>query len=149
MGTVEEKNKELIRQQYEHYNRHEFDAAHEYFSDEMFSEHFTREQVKESEIMLHNAFPDLKLTIVEIIAEGDKIAFIVNGKGTHTGGPYFGIPATGKEVNAQNTWISRIVDNKIVESNGTASNLNQLQQLGVMPTIEQAVKVYKESHNLE
>ena len=145
MGTVEENNKELIRRQYEHYNRQEFDAAHEYFSDEMFSEHFTREQVKESEMMLHNAFPDLTLTIVDIIAEGDKVAFIVNGKGTHTGGPYFGIPATGKEVNAQNTYIDRIVDNKIVEGNGTASMLLLLQQLGVMPTIEEAVKAYNES----
>jgi len=120
---VEENNKQLIRRQYEHYNRLEFDVAHEYFSDEMFSEHFTREHVKEGEMMLHNAFPDLTLTIVDIIAEGDKVAFIVNGKGTHTGGPYFGIPATGKEVNAQNTYIDRIVDNKIVEGNGTASML--------------------------
>ena len=99
--------------------------------------------------MTFKAFPDMKMTIVDMIAEGDKVAAVRHITGTHTGEPYMGIPATGKKVDATGTGIVRIADNKMVEHKGTPALLQILQQLGVLPTIPEAIQAYKEAHNLE
>ena len=142
---IEENNKKLVHQFYELYNQHKLEAAWELMSPEWHSGDFTFEQNKQFDIMLINAFPDVKATILDMVAEGDKVAFIVNGKGTHTGGPYMGIPPTGKKIDMTNTWIVRVVDGKIMEHNGTGSFVVSLQQLGVMPTIPEAIRAYNES----
>jgi len=142
---IEEKNKELIYRYYELYNQHKLEAVWELMSPEWHSGDATFEQNKQADIMLSNAFPDLKSTILDMVAEGDKVSYIVNAKGTHTGEPFMGISLTGKKIDITNTWIVRIVDNKIVEHNGTPSFVTGLQQLGVMLTIPEAVKAYNES----
>jgi len=139
---IEENNKVLVHKFYELYSQHKLEDAWELMSPEWHSGDLTFEQNKQFDIMLYNAFPDVKVTILDMVAEGDKVAFIVNGKGTHTGGPYMGIPPTGKKMEMTNTWIVRIVDNKIVEHNGTPSFVTSLQQLGIMPTIPEAIKAY-------
>ena len=88
---IEENNKELVHQFYELYNQHNLEAAWELMSPEWHSGDFTFEQNKQFDIMLINAFPDVKSTILDMVAEGDKVACMVNGKGTHTGGPYMGL----------------------------------------------------------
>ena len=142
---IEENNKELVHQFYELYNQHNLEAAWGLMSPEWHSGDFTFEQNKQFDIMLINAFPDVKSTILDMVAEGDKVAFMVNGKGTHTGGPYMGIPPTGKKIDMTNTWIVRVVDGKIMEHNGTGSFVVTLQQLGVMPTIPDAIRAYNDS----
>jgi predicted ester cyclase len=47
--------------------------------------------------MFRAAFPDLKITIDALIAEGDKVCARATTRGTHEG-TLFGIPATGKAV---------------------------------------------------
>ena len=56
-----------------------------------------REGVKQLSIMLRSAFPDLKATIDDILAEGDKVAARMTWRGTHKG-EFMGIPPTGKSV---------------------------------------------------
>jgi predicted ester cyclase len=146
---IEENNKELIRYLYELYNQHDVDAASEIRSPSSFDENFTWEQNKQMDIMLVNAYPDLQFRILDMIAEGDKVAFTRTMMGTHTGGPIWGIPATGKKVEQKATLIGRIADNKIVELDGAQELLKSLQQLGILPTIPEAIQAYKESHNLE
>jgi len=140
-----EENKALIHRLHELHSRHELDAANEIYSRDCFGGDSRWEQNKKFEIMLLNAFPDLKITILDMIAEGDKVAFINNVTGTHTGGPYMGIPPTGKKIDCKNTRIVKIVDNKIVEFKGTSDLLNNLQQLGVLPTIAEAIQAYNDS----
>ncbi len=105
------------------------------------------DQNRQLDIMLFKAFPDWKMTLLDMIAEGDKVAVMINYTGTHTGEPIWGIPPTGKKINAKGNRIVKIVDNKIVEIKGTQDDM--LRQLGVMPTWEEAIQAYKESHNLE
>ena len=140
-----EENKALIHRLCELYSRHELDAASEIYSPGCFGGDFTWEQNKEFDIMLLNAFPDLKITILDMIAEGDKVACMPNVTGTHTGGPYMGIPPTGKKMDLKHTRIVKIVDNKIVEFKGTSDSLNGLQQLGVLPTMAEAIQAYNDS----
>jgi steroid delta-isomerase-like uncharacterized protein len=78
------------------------------------------------------AFPDLQVTVQDLIAEGDKVAARYTISGTQQG-EFQGIPATGKHVTITETDIYRIVGGKIVEHWAEFDALGMLQQLGVVP----------------
>ena len=80
--------------------------------------------------MYWQAFPDLTLTVEDIIAEGDKVVVRFIGRGTHKG-DLGGIPATGAKTEAGAIEIFHIVDGKIVEVWEISDRLGILQQLGM------------------
>lgn len=43
-----------------------------------------------------NAFPNFKMPIKAIMAEDDQVAVYLIFEGTHTGIPFLGVPATGR-----------------------------------------------------
>jgi predicted ester cyclase len=70
-----------------------------------------------------------EVTLEDMVAEGDKVAYSCNGEGKHIG-PLFGVPATGKEVTWTLTAIARIADGKIIEiTRENMSTLELYQQL--------------------
>jgi predicted ester cyclase len=144
-----EENKEVVRRYCELYSQHDVDAANELLSPSCFEGDSGWEQNKQLDIMLVNAFPDIKMTISDMIAEGDKVAGIRTMTGTHTGEPFMGIPATGNKIDGESTLIVRIADNKVVEVKGTRDMLGFWQQLGVLPAIPEAIQAYKKAHDLE
>jgi len=77
------------------------------------------------------AFPDLKVTIEDIIAEGDRVWTYVKIMGTHKG-EWCGITPTGRKVTQECVWIDRIADGKFVESWSVDDNLDFFKQLGVI-----------------
>ena len=86
-----------------------------------------------------NAFPDVQFTVDEQIAEGDKVFTRWTAHGTHQG-ELVGIPATGKPATVTGIAVDRIVNGKIAESWGIFDQFGMMQQLGVIPTPELAVK---------
>ena len=80
------------------------------------------------------AFPDMQVTVGEMLAEGDKVAYRLSWTGTHTG-EFMGIPATGKRVTVSETHIDQIADGKLVRHNGDTDQLGMLQQIGVIPAM--------------
>ena len=88
--------------------------------------------------MLRNAFPDFKATIEDIIAEGDKVVIRMTWNGTHTGGEFMGIPATGKKVSIGVIDIIRIAGGKLVEHWGQMDSMLMMQQLGAIPAPAEA-----------
>lgn len=78
------------------------------------------------------AFPDLRVTIDDQIAEGDKVVTRWTARGTNTG-PLKGMPATGNTVAVTGANVARLADGKIVESWFNFDMLTLLQQLGVVP----------------
>jgi steroid delta-isomerase-like uncharacterized protein len=82
---------------------------------------------------LRTAFPDLHLTRVDALAEGDKVADHWVATGTHRA-EWMGIPATGKEVVISGIDIFRIEHGKIVELRQIADLLSALRELGIVPT---------------
>jgi steroid delta-isomerase-like uncharacterized protein len=89
--------------------------------------------LKEIVKLLRGAFPDLKLTIVDAIAEGDKVAIRLVSRGTHKG-DFLGIAPTGRSINVNEQHFVRFAGGKIVEHWGVEDNLGMMQQLGVVPT---------------
>jgi steroid delta-isomerase-like uncharacterized protein len=80
------------------------------------------------------AFPEIRLTIEDEIAEGDRVVTRWTARGTHQA-ELFGFPATGKEATVTGMTIDRIVDGRIVESWTNWDTLGLLQQLGVVPAM--------------
>ena len=61
-----------------------------------------------------NAFPDLRHNIVDLVAEGDKVAVRFNVAGTHKG-ELQGIPPTDKKVSFGAMDFITLIDGKIAE----------------------------------
>ena len=83
--------------------------------------------------MFISAFPDIKMTVEDEIAEGDKVVTRWTAAGTHTG-ELMGIPATGKQVTMKGVDINRFSGGKNVEHWGQLDQMGLMQQLGVIPT---------------
>lgn len=94
----------------------------------------TVEGMKQLLPAFRTAFPDLAITLGEMIAEGDKVAYLMSWTGTQTG-EFMGIPATGKHVTVTETHIDQIANGKLVRHGGDTDQLGLLQQLGVIPAL--------------
>ena len=81
-----------------------------------------------------SAFPDLHVTIDDIIAEGDKVVKVWSTNSTNKG-DFMGIPATGTQIVVTGMEVFRIADGKIAENWIIMDNLGMLQQLGVIPPL--------------
>ena len=82
--------------------------------------------------MLFAGFPDVHATILDTIAEGDKVVIRASTEGTHTG-PFLGIPPTGKHAKWSFIDIHRIADGKFVEHWVETDQMSLMQQLGLVP----------------
>ena len=91
-----------------------------------------REAVKTQRVLFRTAFPDLRLTIEDTIAEGDEVMVRFTARGTHRG-ELLGIAPTGKQVVVSGIAIDRYADGKVVEGWGYFDRLGLLQQLGMIP----------------
>jgi steroid delta-isomerase-like uncharacterized protein len=79
-----------------------------------------------------SAFPGGKLTIDDMIVEGNKVVTRVTYRGTHTG-DLMGIPPTQKQVTVSAMIIDQFADGKIVETWRLFDQMGMMQQLGVIP----------------
>ncbi len=83
------------------------------------------------------AFPGSRITLEDVVSEGDEVACRFVLRATHEG-EFNGIPATGKEISLPGITILRFADGKCVERWSQADFLGLLQQLGVVPAPEGA-----------
>ena len=81
---------------------------------------------------LRRTFPDFSIKVEDMIAEGDKVATRVIGRGTHSG-VWMQIKPTGSIVEVKGINIDRVADGRIVEHWGEADTIGMLIQMGVDP----------------
>lgn len=80
--------------------------------------------------LLHTAFPDLRIRIEDIVAEGDRVAVRASWTGTHRGPlPMLPIPVTNREFTFTGMVFWRVRDSKIVERWAIVDRLGLQQQL--------------------
>lgn len=95
-----------------------------------------RESIKQYCGMLHKAFPDLKMTMEDTIAEGDTVVNRFTVRGTNTG-ELMGIPPTGKHITIPAIVISHFREGKQVEVWEVDDMFSMLQQMAVIPALGQ------------
>jgi len=135
-----EENKELMRQLTEEFiNKGNLDVADDLFAAD-FINHNPRpgitpdvEGLKQYVSMMRDAFPDLHIEELDVIAEGDKVVGMGMAIGTHKG-DFGGIPPTGKQITVSVISIIRIAGGKVVERWNITDQLGMMQQLGILPT---------------
>jgi len=84
--------------------------------------------------MMLTAFPDLHVTVEDMIAEGEKVVVRVTMRGTQQGA-FGSIPPIGKQVAVSTIDMVRIEGGKIAEEWGIDDMLGMLQQLGLVPVM--------------
>ena len=104
----------------------------DYVGHSAFPETNTREGHKQFFMALRRAFPDLRITVEDQVAEGDKVVTRWTARATHQG-EFAGIPPTGKSAVMTGIDIDRVIDGKLVECWTNADNLGLLRQLGAIP----------------
>jgi steroid delta-isomerase-like uncharacterized protein len=136
-GEVEEKNKAVARTVLEEVlGKGKIDENEAIYSPDFVTHgaarDFNRTEDRESTKGWRQAFPDLRITIDKIVAEGDLVAVRFFGEGTNTGAAN-GLPATGKHIRIAGMTILRIVDGKVAEEWTSFDQLDFMRQLGLMP----------------
>jgi steroid delta-isomerase-like uncharacterized protein len=129
-------NKALVRRYYDACNRRAMDEVFACFHQDLV--HYSRlsEYPKDGVAYAFEttfaAFPDLQWEILELIAEGDRVAALVLIEGTHEG-DYLGTPPSGKRVQVFSAEFARVQDGTFIEHRGILDELHLIVQIGVVP----------------
>ncbi len=137
---MSEGNKNVVRRLFEEvWNKGNLNVT-----DELFAYNYTHhdastpdvgrgpESEKKRATLYRTAFPDLRLTIEEIIAEGETVMARWSCRGTHKG-DLSGIAPTGKQFTISGVSIAHFAGGKMVEGYVNWDALGLMQQLGVVP----------------
>jgi steroid delta-isomerase-like uncharacterized protein len=139
---MSEQNKTNVRRLFEEV----WNQGHVPVADELFAPTYTHhdsstpdvgrgpESEKKRVTLYRNAFPDLRLTIDDIIAEGETVVARWSCRGTHKG-DLNGIAPTGKQFNITGVSIARFTNGKMFEGFVNWDALGLMQQLGVVPEL--------------
>jgi steroid delta-isomerase-like uncharacterized protein len=141
-----EENKAIVRRLVEAMDRGDLSVIDSLFASDV-SAHFmdiklNLSQIKEAAAGFNAAFPDLRHTIEDLIAEGDRVVLRARDRGTHRG-PYRGIPATGRPVEFDTIAIYRIENGKVAEvwqQMDVQALMKQLRSGEVSPDSEESLQ---------
>jgi steroid delta-isomerase-like uncharacterized protein len=142
---MSEENKTVARRAFEdHFNTGNLDLGEEIFTpgyvnhDPSLPDFGSGPEAANQAVRLYrNAFPDARITVEDQVAEGDKVATRWSARGTHQG-ELTGVGPTGNRVEITGITISRIEGGKIAEDWINYDALGMLQQVGAIPTPEEA-----------
>ncbi len=133
-----ETNKAVVRKYQEAYNTNNLNALDEVIAADIKTPAMLPgfppglEGLKQLHRLTVDAWPDLKVTIEDLLADGDRVVARVSVAATPQK-EAFGVPPTGKSFKISGSYIVRIADGKIVEHFGVEDAVGIMQQMGVMP----------------
>ena len=142
---MSEANKQLVRRHFEEIFNQKNDAVADEQMAEEYLEHAVAPfgqaepgrvngpaHVRQTAQWLLAQFPDLRMTVEAIVAEGDTVAVRILSEGTNLG-PLNGVaPPTGKRFVARQSHWFRVADGKLAEHWATREDLPAMLQLGVV-----------------
>jgi steroid delta-isomerase-like uncharacterized protein len=136
-ADVRKQNKAIARRVFDEiFNQGKFEVANEIYAKDFVNHGVSRNaDLKEDQDAARGwklAFPDLKMTVEQEIAEGDLVTVLWTSTGTNTGEGN-SLPATGKKIQGRGITIWRIVNGKITEEWSEFDQLRLMKQLGLVP----------------
>jgi predicted ester cyclase len=143
MNAIEQ-NKVIIWQMFKAVEQKGFTAQSEFFADQVMNHGISvnRDMVRAILQDILNTFPDVKMTPLHIIAEGDWVVARCMISGTHKGigqnpfvheGLLAGVPPTGKSFKTEHIHIFRMEGGLIVEHWAARNDVGMARQLGLLP----------------
>lgn len=140
MSNIED-NKALVRRLFDEvWNARSLVAVDELYADDYVADYRPyaplrrgREGIKQMLQRAWATFPDYREELLDMVAEGDKVAVRLRIIGTQMG-DWGMIPATGKRVEFEEMIFLRIANGRVVEQRGIPDNLHALRQLGILPS---------------
>jgi predicted ester cyclase len=141
---MSEQNAAVVRAIEEAWDQHDLDALDQYFAEDFNNSQSALPGVPPGlagSKMGHQgsmqAFPDRKVEILQMIADGDLVFVRNRVTGTNQGGfPAFGVPVNGNPIDFESWSVYRFRDGKVVEHWGLNDALALLMQLGAFPAPE-------------
>ncbi|HEY4816501.1 MAG TPA: ester cyclase [Candidatus Acidoferrum sp.] len=142
---MSEQNKAVIRRLFEEvWNQGNLSVA-----DELFAPNYTHhdpstpdfgrgpESEKKRASLYRTAFPDFRITVEDILADGNAVMARWSCRGTHKG-DLNGIAPTGRQFAISGLSVGRLANGKIVEGWVNWDALGLMQQLGVVAELAKA-----------
>ena len=142
---MSDSNKNIVRRLFEEV----WNKGHQAVADELLASTYTHhdssspefgrgpESEKKRANLYRNAFPDIRFTVEDLIAEGEMVTARWSCHGTHKG-DLNGIAPTGKQFNTTGISIARFTNGKMSEGFVNWDALGLMQQLGVVPELAKA-----------
>ena len=124
---MSEENKAMVHRLMEAINAGEMDIVEELLVPEL------AEPTKRSFTAFRSAFPDWRMEIAELVAEGNTVVGRFRCSGTNRG-EYKGAPPTGKRMEVNEVYFLRVEGGKFVDFWGLEDDLARLRQLGLLPS---------------
>lgn len=127
-------NKALIRRYLDEFNKGNLNAVNEFLAVDGIDHSVPPGTppgfgwMKQLNSMVLAAFPDVRVTVEDLIAEGDKVMCRFTASGTQQG-EFMGIPPKGRRFTITEIRIYRIAGGKIVEHWGLIDRMGMNQQL--------------------
>lgn len=114
------------------------DLLHQYASSgvEVEYTHFDKiyrgiEEYKEMLMMTHSYFPDMVISVNDVIPAANRATVDWTYSGTHQSGNLFGVEASGKTVRVHGLTVIDFQEGKVIKEKGLVDNLALMMQLGV------------------
>ena len=133
-ASEQDRNKAVARRVFDQiFNQGKFEVANEIYAPDFVNHGYKRNVgLREDQAAVHQekaAFPDLKMSVEHMVAEGDLVTVLWTFRGTHTAGGYAALPATGTPIQMRGINIWRIVDGKIREEWSSFDELGAYSQV--------------------
>ncbi len=93
--------------------------------------HHGRNEIAQSYALWVDAFPDLELTLEDVIAEGSRAVLVLRLAGTHRG-TFLGLAATGKRIEFRAVFLQRLDGDQIAHERRIYDFSGLLIKLGVL-----------------
>ncbi|HJU27625.1 MAG TPA: ester cyclase [Candidatus Binataceae bacterium] len=138
---MSEENKALVRRFIDFINKDnqapidEFFAPNYTYHNPAFPEVSDLAAIKQFNAAAYSAFPDIRFTLEDMLAEGDRVVYRYSARGTHKG-EFLGVAPTRKQVTIAGTVISRIAKGRFQEDWENADDLGLMRQLGLAPSLK-------------
>jgi steroid delta-isomerase-like uncharacterized protein len=151
-AQTSEAQRDVIRQHLDLMNRGEWRQAAEYFAEDVVHHRGHWQDGAEAIVRgkkaltdnledIFRTFPDWKMEIVEIAAEGDSVIVRCRVSGTHrgvaaravNGGLLVGVQPTSKHFQVQHIHWYKVSAGKITDHSTSRDDLGMSQQLGLLP----------------
>lgn len=134
--------KEIVRTFFKIYDTHDYGLAYECMAEDYIDHSLPQVRSLADAIAIlqstHRSFPDIRVVIEDLIAEGDQVVFRGRFIATHLG-EFLGRPATGARIDFEAIEIFKIKGLKITESWGywpSGDIIKQIQNSALSPMEE-------------